>query len=218
VTAPPGQPTAPNAGLGHPPAEAPAAVPLWNVANILTIARMALVPVFAVLLLHDGGRQPAWRLGAAAVFMIASVTDRYDGELARRRGLVTDFGKIADPIADKALMGTALAALSALDRLWWWVTALILIREVGITALRFWVIRYGVIAASRGGKLKTLLQALAIWIYVLPVEALPGWGLLNWASMVIMGAALVVTVVTGALYVAQAIRLRRTARPAGPGP
>jgi CDP-diacylglycerol--glycerol-3-phosphate 3-phosphatidyltransferase len=196
-----------------------AAVPLWNIANILTLVRLALVPVFAVLLLHADGRETWWRLAAAAVFMIASFTDRLDGQLARERGLITDFGKIADPIADKALMGTALGALSALGMLWWWVTVVILVREFGITLLRFWVIKYGVIAASRGGKLKTLLQALAIWIYVLPLGAVPGLAWLTWVSTVIMAAALVATVVTGADYVAQAIRLRRTpaAKPARPG-
>lgn len=200
-------------GLDPIAAPVPPDVPLWNIANVLTMLRLALVPVFAALLLHDDGHARAWRLGAAAVFMVASATDRYDGELARKRGLITDFGKIADPIADKALMGTALVSLSALGRLWWWVTVLILVRELGITLLRFWVIRYGVIAASRGGKLKTLLQGLAILIYVLPVEALSGWSLLDWAGMAIMAAAVVVTVVTGADYVGRAVRLRRAAGP-----
>jgi len=189
-----------------------AAVPLWNIANILTLVRLLLVPVFAVLLLHADGRETWWRLAAAVVFMIASFTDRLDGQLARERGLITDFGKIADPIADKALMGTALGSLSALGMLWWWVTVVILVREFGITVLRFWVIKYGVIAASRGGKLKTLLQALAIWIYVLPLGAVPGLAWLTWASTVIMAAALVVTVVTGGDYILQALRLRRSAR------
>ncbi|HLH28350.1 MAG TPA: CDP-diacylglycerol--glycerol-3-phosphate 3-phosphatidyltransferase [Acidimicrobiales bacterium] len=193
------------------------AVGLWNIANILTVIRLLLVPVFTVLLLHNSGADTGWRLAAAGVFAIASFTDRLDGELARKRGLVTDFGKIADPIADKALMGAALVALSALGRLWWWVTIVILVRELGITLLRFWVIRYGVIAASQGGKLKTLLQALAIFIAVLPLTAVPGLAWLGWISTVIMGAALVVTVVTGADYVVEAIRLRRPAR-AGDGP
>jgi CDP-diacylglycerol--glycerol-3-phosphate 3-phosphatidyltransferase len=191
--------------------EAPA-VGLWNIANILTVIRLLLVPVFTVLLLHDAGHDTSWRLAAAGVFMIASFTDRLDGELARKRGLVTDFGKIADPIADKALMGAALVALSVLGRLWWWVTIVILVRELGITLLRFWVIKYGVIAASRGGKLKTLLQAVAISISVLPLAAVPGLAWLGWISTVIMGAALVVTVVTGADYVVKAIQLRRSAR------
>ncbi len=198
---------------GGPP-DPGAAVPLWNIANILTVVRLALVPVFAVLLLHADGRESWWRLAAALVFMIASFTDRLDGQLARDRGLITDFGKIADPIADKALMGTALAALSALGMLWWWVTAVILVRELGITLLRFWVIKHGVIAASRGGKLKTLLQALAIWIYVLPLAAVPGLAWLTWVSTVIMAAALVVTVLTGGEYVVQALKLRRSAHAA----
>ena len=192
------------------PAPAPP-VGLWNIANILTVTRLLLVPVFAFLLLHDGGRDTGWRLAAALVFMVASFTDRLDGELARKRGLITDFGKIADPIADKALMGTALVSLSALGELWWWVTVVILVRELGITLLRFWVIRYGVIAASRGGKLKTLLQALAIWISVLPLAAVPGGAWLSWIGSVIMGAALVATVVTGADYVVKAVQLRRGA-------
>jgi len=205
---PPLSPADVSAGDGSGP---PAPVPQWNIANILTVTRLALVPVFLVLLLHAGGRESLWRLGAAVVFMIASYTDRLDGQLARQRGLITDFGKIADPIADKALMGSALIALSAQGRLWWWVTAAILVRELGITLLRFWVIKYGVIAASKGGKLKTLLQGLSIWIYVLPLGAVPGLGWTTWVSAVIMAAALGVTVVTGVDYVVKAIQLRRAA-------
>ena len=137
--------------------------------------------------------------------MIASATDRLDGQIARSRNLVTDFGKIADPIADKALMGTALVILSWQGHLPWWATILVLVRELGITLLRFWVIRYGVMAASRGGKLKTLLQGFAILFYVLPISA--GWWsyVRDWT----MAAAVVVTVVTGADYVVRAMRLRR---------
>ena len=102
------------------------------------------------------------------MFLVASLTDLLDGRIARQRGLITDFGKIADPIADKALTGAALVTLSVQGQLAWWVTAVILARELGVTALRFWVIRHGVIAASRGGKIKTLLQVLAISLYVLP--------------------------------------------------
>ncbi len=187
---------------------------LVNLANVLTVVRLVLVPVVVACLLAGG---TAWRVAAFVAFGTASVTDLLDGRVARSRGLITDFGKIADPIADKALMGAALVALSALGRLWWWVTIVILVRELGITLLRFWVIRYGVIAASQGGKLKTLLQALAIFIAVLPLTAVPGLAWLGWISTVIMGAALVVTVVTGADYVVEAIRLRRPAR-AGDGP
>ena len=179
-------------------------VSVWNVANVLTVLRLALVPVFLLALLHQGGEAPGWRVGAFVVFALASVTDRVDGQIARRRGLVTDFGTIADPIADKALIGAALAGLSALGELPWWVTVLILVREVGITALRLVVIRHGVLPASRGGKVKTLLQSLAIGLLVLPTE---GW--LRTVALTVMAAAVVVTVVTGVDYVARAVRLRR---------
>ena len=177
----------------------------WNVANLLTMLRVVLVPLFVLLFVHDGGNDSSWRLAAAAVFFVASATDRLDGELARRRHLITDFGKIADPIADKALIGAALICLSAHGQLWWWVTIAILVREVGITLMRFWVIRYGVIAASPGGKLKTVLQSLAIFLYVLPLQSV-AW--LGWTATVVMAAALVLTVGTGVDYVARAVRLR----------
>jgi CDP-diacylglycerol--glycerol-3-phosphate 3-phosphatidyltransferase len=192
-----------------PIAEASSAASPWNIANALTMLRLLLVPVFAVLLVHDDGHQTAWRIAAWAVFALASITDRLDGELARKRGLVTDFGKLADPIADKALVGTALVGLSALGDLPWWVTVVMLVREVGVTFLRFWVIRHGVIAASRGGKVKTLLQAVAIGLYVLPLS---GW--LHTVAAVVMGAAIVLALITGADYVARALRLRRAAQAA----
>jgi CDP-diacylglycerol---glycerol-3-phosphate 3-phosphatidyltransferase len=188
-----------------PIAEPSSSVSAWNVANALTMLRLLLVPVFAVLLFHDNGQNTAWRTWACVVFVLASVTDRLDGELARRRGLVTEFGKLADPIADKALVGTALVGLSALGELPWWVTVVILIREVGVTLLRFWVIRHGVMPASRGGKVKTLLQGVAIGLYVLPLS---GW--LHVVAVIVMGAAVVLALITGADYVARALRLRRT--------
>jgi CDP-diacylglycerol---glycerol-3-phosphate 3-phosphatidyltransferase len=173
-----------------------------NIANVLTVVRIALVPLFVLCLVQGG---TVWRLCALAAFGVASATDWVDGQLARRRGLVTDFGKIADPIADKALTGSALITLSALGELPWWVTAVILFRELGITALRFAVIRRGVIAASQGGKLKTLLQILAICLYVLPAS----FGLPALVKEVVMGAALVVTVVTGVDYTVRAMRTGR---------
>ena len=172
---------------------------LVNVANGLTVARLALVPVFVWFLLSGG---TGGRTIAFVAFAVASVTDLLDGELARRRGLITDFGKIADPIADKALTGSALITLSYLGELAWWVTAVIVVREVAVTGLRFWVIRQGVIAASRGGKIKTMLQIVAISLYVLPIH-------LTVLREVVMGAAVAVTVVTGGDYTARAIRLRR---------
>ena len=175
---------------------------LWNVANVLTMVRIVLVPVFVGFLLAGG---TAWRLAALATFCVASLTDLLDGRLARSRGLVTDFGKIADPVADKALTGTALVCLSALGELPWWVTGLIMFRELGVTGLRFWVLRRGVIAASRGGKAKTLLQVIAICLYVLPATLSPP----VIVRELFMAAAVVVTVVTGVDYVLQAMRLRR---------
>jgi CDP-diacylglycerol--glycerol-3-phosphate 3-phosphatidyltransferase len=176
---------------------------LWNVANVLTMARIVLVPVFVGFLLAGG---TAWRLAALAIFCVASLTDLLDGQLARSRGLVTDFGKIADPVADKALTGAALICLSALGELPWWVTGVIMFREIGVTALRFWVIRRGVIAASRGGKAKTLLQIIAICLYILPATLSPP-GIVRG---LFMAAAVVVTVVTGVDYVITAVRLHRS--------
>lgn len=170
-----------------------------NVANGLTVARLILVPVFVWFLLSGG---TAGRTIAFVAFAVASATDLLDGELARRRGLITDFGKIADPIADKALTGAALITLSSLGELAWWVTVVIVGRELAVTGLRFWVIRKGVIAASRGGKIKTMLQIIAISLYVLPIHA-------TLIRELFMGAAVVVTLVTGGDYVARAIRLRR---------
>jgi CDP-diacylglycerol--glycerol-3-phosphate 3-phosphatidyltransferase len=178
---------------------------LINIANMLTVARLVLVPVFVALLLTGG---VAGRIAACVVFGIASLTDFLDGELARRRGLITDFGKIADPIADKALTGSALVVLSSLGELPWWVTGVILFRELAVTGLRFWVIHHGVIAASRGGKAKTVLQVIAIGLYILP-------GPFGVARELVMAAALIVTVVTGVDYVARAARLRRTAAHGG---
>ncbi|MEW2613370.1 CDP-diacylglycerol--glycerol-3-phosphate 3-phosphatidyltransferase [Streptomyces sp. NPDC047880] len=177
---------------------------VWNIANLLTMLRLVLVPAFVALMLADGGYDPAWRSLAWAAFAVAMITDLFDGHLARTYNLVTDFGKIADPIADKAIMGAALICLSALGDLPWWVTGVILGRELGVTLLRFLVIRYGVIPASRGGKLKTLIQGVAVGMYVL---ALTGWlATLRWW---VMAAAVVLTVVTGLDYVKQAIVLRR---------
>ncbi|MER7959151.1 CDP-diacylglycerol--glycerol-3-phosphate 3-phosphatidyltransferase [Streptomyces sp. NPDC096030] len=177
---------------------------LWNIANILTMIRLVLVPGFVLLLLQDGGHDPVWRAWAWAAFAVAMITDVFDGHLARTYNLVTDFGKIADPIADKAIMAAGLICLSSLGDLPWWVTVVILARELGITLMRFWVIRHGVIPASRGGKMKTLAQGTAVGMYVLvltgPLATLRFW---------VMAVAVVLTVVTGLDYVRQAIVLRR---------
>ncbi|HEY9290620.1 MAG TPA: CDP-diacylglycerol--glycerol-3-phosphate 3-phosphatidyltransferase [Microlunatus sp.] len=177
----------------------------WNVPNALTAFRLVLVPVFAVVLLshpYDTG----WRIASALIFVVAIFTDFLDGHLARKHNIVTTFGKLADPIADKALTGMAFIGLSIIGELWWWVTIVILIREWGITLLRFAVLRYGVMSARKGGKIKTVLQALALGLLLLP---LPDW--LLPVAWVVMGAAFVVTVVTGVDYVLEAYRVRRTA-------
>ena len=188
------------------PATAPVAqVSNFNIANQLTVLRLVLVPVFLACLLYDEGQSRGYRVAACVVFALASYTDWVDGQLARSRNLITSFGKLADPIADKALIGAALIGLSSLDLLPWWVTTVVLVREIGVTLLRFWVIRHGVIPASRGGKLKTLLQGLAIGLYLLPLS-----GVLATGRAWVMTAAVVVTVVTGVDYVARALTLRRT--------
>jgi CDP-diacylglycerol--glycerol-3-phosphate 3-phosphatidyltransferase len=190
--------------VGQPTGVEPASASAWNIANALTTLRFALVPVFGWLLLTHDGDVDAYRIAAFIVFGVAVATDRLDGDIARRRGLVTNFGKIADPIADKALTGMAFVGVSLLGDLPWWVTVAVLVREWGVTAVRFWVIRYGVMAAGAGGKLKTLLQSLALGAYILP---LAGW--LHEVAVVFMAVAVVVTLVTGADYLRHALRLRR---------
>ena len=174
-------------------------VSLVNLPNALTVLRLILVPVFLLALFAEGGHDTVWRWIAWAIFAIAAITDRYDGHIARKRGQVTDFGKIADPIADKALTGSALIGLSMLGDLTWWVTVVILVREVGVTLLRFAVLRYGVIAASPGGKAKTFVQIIAIGLYILPLP-----DSLTWLKVSAMALAVLLTVGTGIDYVAKA--------------
>jgi CDP-diacylglycerol--glycerol-3-phosphate 3-phosphatidyltransferase len=179
--------------------------PLVNLPNALTVLRVLCVPVLAVLMAVDNGELGPARDAAAIVFVLASVTDFMDGAIARRYGLVTTFGKIADPIADKALTGVALIGLSLLGDLPWWVTVVILVREVGVTLLRFWVIEHGVIPASRGGKAKTVVQTVAIAMYLADVP-MPWW---STVAAIVMGVAVILTVATGLDYVVRAVRLRR---------
>jgi CDP-diacylglycerol--glycerol-3-phosphate 3-phosphatidyltransferase len=171
-----------------------------NLANVLTGLRLVLVPVFLLALSAGGGHQTASRIAAFVVFVIAVITDRLDGTLARKHNMVTEFGTLADPIVDKTLIGAALIGLSVLGDLPWWITVLILFREVSITALRLVVLHRGVIPASRGGKLKTLVQSVAIGLFVLPLS---GPGLV--AAQAVMAVAVVLTVVTGVDYVRSAI-------------
>ena len=197
-------PTAPDG------AAQPEQAPLLNIANALTVLRLLLVPVFIWLSLLPGDRA---RLAAVVVFVVAAFTDRLDGQLARSWGLVTSFGKIADPIADKALTLSAFVLLSINQRLWWWVTILIVVRELGITVMRFFMLRRAVMAASRGGKIKTTLQMVGLvglltpWSFLFLPAGLAAF--LLKASYVVVAAALVVTVVTGLDYVREAARLSR---------
>lgn len=182
----------------------------WNLPNALTVMRILLVPVFVWLVLRHGGDEPVTRWWAWGVFAVAIVTDRIDGDLARSKGLVTTFGKVADPIADKALTGAGFITLSMIGEIPWWITVVILAREVGITAMRFWVIRHGVMPASRGGKIKTFLQGTAIGLFVMPLWTVPLEPLWRGIAWLVLIAALVVTVATAVDYVMKAMTLRTT--------
>lgn len=176
----------------------------WNLPNALTVLRILMVPVFALVLLshpHDAG----WRIAATAIFVLAIATDAVDGHLARSRNLVTDFGKLADPIADKALTGMAFVGLSIIGELYWWVTALILLREWGITLMRLLMAKHFVQAANRGGKAKTLLQSVTLALFLLP---LPLGSVPDIVSWVLMWATLALTLVTGVDYLLSALRKR----------
>ena len=188
------------------------APPLLNIANVLTGVRLLLVPVFLVTLFVDHGQSVQWRLAAFGVFAVAAFTDRLDGQLARSRGLVTAFGTVADPIADKALTGSALVGLSVLGMVPWWATLLMMGREIAITLLRFAVLRHGIIPASRGGKAKTLVQAVAIGFYLLPLtELFDADTAVAWLRGTLLGLAVLLTLATGVDYVLRAMRLRAAA-------
>lgn len=183
-----------------------------NVANIITVVRILLAPVFVWMLLVDDGADGLLRYLAAGLFILAIVTDSVDGILARRQNLITDFGKILDPIADKVLIGGALVALSILGELPWWVTIVILVREIGITIYRFIALRDRVIPASWLGKVKTTVQAIAISFALVPVyQWIPAWAwwpeFVNILNTTLMSAALVLTVVSGIEYLWQAWRI-----------
>jgi CDP-diacylglycerol--glycerol-3-phosphate 3-phosphatidyltransferase len=186
-----------------------------NVANIVTVVRILLVPVFIWLLFLDNHHDGVWRYIAAALFILAIATDGVDGKLARGRNLVTNVGIILDPIADKLLIGGALVSLSILGELWWWVTIIILVRELGITVFRFVVIRKRVIPASKAGKLKTVFQAIAISLFLVPLDTLfttsappLSTGVL-WFDWIVMGAAFILTVYSGIEYLVQFNRVRK---------
>lgn len=181
-----------------------------NIANIITVVRIFLAPLFVWLLFADNHELGVMRYVAAGLFILAIATDSVDGLLARRQNLVTDFGKLLDPIADKILTGSALVTLSILGDLWWWVTIVILVREFGITVFRMIVVRDRVIAASSGGKLKTVAQAIAISFYLVPLWTIFG-GWMHWTNGILMGIAVALTLYSGIGYIVSGLRHSRPA-------
>ncbi len=180
------------------------AVSAFNVPNFLTTVRIIVVPILAWLLFKENADTDANRIIAGTIFIVAALTDIADGTIARRWNLITNFGKIFDPIADKALIGVALIGLSYLNLLDWWFTWVILARELFVTFLRFWVINKGVIPASRGGKLKTITQIVAISFYLLPLPES-----FSIIGHVIMYLAVILTLATAIDYIMKAIMTDR---------
>jgi CDP-diacylglycerol--glycerol-3-phosphate 3-phosphatidyltransferase len=191
----------------------------WNIPNALTTLRIVMVPFFAWALLVDGGESVLWRTVAWAIFVAAMITDKIDGDLARKHNLVTDFGKIADPIADKALTGMAFIGLSMIGEIWWWVTILVLVREWSVTFMRLSVAKHVVLAANQSGKLKTMLQAVSLALLILPLREVEGplaapalvvW----WVAVLLLAAAVVMTVYSGYEFFRDAFKQRRHHREA----
>lgn len=182
----------------------------WNAPNIITAARIVATPFFLWLLLADGGQNEALRWAAAAFFVLAIATDAWDGYLARSRGLITDLGKLLDPIADKFLTGAALVGLSIIAELPWWVTIVVLVREVGITVHRLLVAHDVVLAAAWMGKLKTVAQSVAITLALAPFGAIMGAAapVAYWANVVTMSIAVALTIISGIDYIVAYVRAR----------
>ena len=192
----------------------------FNIANVLTVLRIAMVPLFGWALLHDGGNDPLWRWVAFALFAVAMVTDKIDGDLARKHNLITDFGKIADPIADKAITGMAFIGLSIVGDIWWWVTIVVLLREWSVTLLRLSVLKDVVIPAAQSGKIKTVLQAIALSGLTWPLPhgdahggAFDFWPgplgeVLFYASQLLLAAAVVMTIWSGWEFVREVRKQR----------
>jgi CDP-diacylglycerol---glycerol-3-phosphate 3-phosphatidyltransferase len=192
-----------------------------NLPNVLTTLRIVLVPFFAIALLIDGGTSIAWRLTAFVIFGVAMITDKIDGDIARKRGLITDFGKIADPIADKAMTGMAFIGLAIIyDNPWWWlVTIVVLVREWSVTLLRLSVLKKTVIAADQLGKWKTTFQAVGLSGLILPLmdSDLPDWmqtpaEILWWIALVLVAIAVALTIVSGVQFFMGVWRQRHTLR------
>jgi len=189
-----------------------------NIANVLTVLRIAGVPVFGWLLLTQDGQSIGFRLASWVAFMLLMITDKVDGDLARKHNLVTNFGKLADPIADKALTGMAFVGLAIIFDNWlfWTVTIIVLIREWGITLMRFVVKKHGVMPAGQNGKIKTVLQAFALGGYLLPFEIWnnPPSDVLRWITHALMAGAVAITLSTAVQYVSDARALRRESKAA----
>lgn len=180
----------------------------WNIPNAITVVRILLAPLFIWWLLADDGADGPLRWAAAVLFIVAIATDGIDGAIARRTGTVTDLGKLLDPIADKILTGGALVALSILGELPWWVTIIVLVREVGITVHRMIVVNDHVVAAAWMGKLKTVAQSVAISLALLPLWTVVGeW--IHWVNTATMTIAVLLTVASGIDYVITAVRGNR---------
>jgi CDP-diacylglycerol--glycerol-3-phosphate 3-phosphatidyltransferase len=189
----------------------------WNVPNVLTGIRIVLVPVYGYALLQDGGDSVAWRCIATAVFAVAMVTDKVDGDIARSRGLITNFGKIADPIADKAMTGMAFVGLSIVGDIWWWVTIVVLLREWSVTLLRLSILKRVVVAAAQSGKVKSMLQAVALTGLSLPLRQVGGpldevGTVLFYAFQVTLAVAVAMTLWSGYEFFRDVWRQRDTIR------
>ncbi|MEN9305486.1 MAG: hypothetical protein RLY76_754 [Actinomycetota bacterium] len=176
-----------------------------NLPNILTIGRILALPFCAWALFKNGGNDPDWQIIAWCMFFVVGMTDVLDGRIARKRNQISSFGTLLDPIADKAFIATALIGLSILERMPWWVTIVILAREVGITILRFAVIKRGIIAASKGGKIKSLLQNFSVGFYMLP---LPEYLFLP--RDLLLGVAIILTMTSGYEYLRDVIKAGRS--------
>lgn len=179
-------------------------IPAFITPNFITVLRLLFVPVGVYTLFKNGGDDPTWQYISWCVFFILGMSDILDGNLARSRGKVTELGKFLDPVADKFMIGAAMVSLSILNRMPWWITIVILTREIGITIFRLSVIKRGVIPANKGGKAKAMMQGFGVGFYVLPLSES-----LYWFRDGFMYVAVVLTIATGLYYVKSAFTPRR---------
>lgn len=184
----------------------------WNAPNIITGVRILATPFFVWLLL--AGADDTWlRWAATLFFVVAITTDAIDGHIARSRGLITDLGKLLDPIADKALTGAALVSLAIIHELPWWVLIVVLVREIGITIHRLMIVSDVVVAADWMGKLKTVAQSVAITLALMPLAGFGGaiGTVATWVNIVTMTIAVLLTIASGIDYVIAFVRGRGAA-------